>query len=791
MQQLGRQRLRERVAIGHYLLAAFLTCLLGVGTLIGMTTRSAFQRERVRANAQLRSAAQLNVDYFASNNAVEILQGIANVPGLGSAGATACAAALEPLAAIKEHPNHIHVLRADGSEVCALRGNKVGAGPLPLGQWFKDAVASAEPLDQPPVIDPLTGEPAQTYSVHVPGPGQRLVVGVLPTGDPPPDVPPGSPHHMTVVEIDATTGLVLATKGPTTFKLGTNVKGTQLARRVPASGQIRGDADGVQRLYRELPVPDYNVRVIAALPKKDAFSEATAQLQKNLLVGATIVLLIAGLGLLLYRDLARPVRRLGQAIDRSKTGDGESAPAAMRGPAEVVQVAHAYNLLMEKRNGLEDDLRRRAMEDPLTGLPNRTAMTQALAADLQSANGGPPRATVFFLDLDRFKLINDSHGHPVGDKLLCAVAGRLRNAVPDHCSIARFGGDEFVLMTRLRNAREAESLARRIASVYAKPFVIEGHEMYLSGSVGIAMQRNGEGAAELIANADTAMYHAKAQNRGGSAIFDDAMRTQVINRHELERDLHRAIENDEFELHYQPKFAVDDQRVVGLEALTRWRHPERGLVSPMDFIPVAEDTGLIVPIGKHVLTTACRQAEQWRGDLGGRLPIAVNVAAYQLMYGNFPAIVSEVLHATSADPSELYIEVTESALMSDNVLAVDALAQLRSMGVKVSIDDFGTGYSSLAYLQQLPVDELKIDRSFVSPITSQRAAASIVGSIVDLAHAVGLPVVAEGVETAGQLRSLARMECDVAQGFYLARPQPSDNVSELLSQRGGKPVRAR
>ncbi|MBV8984907.1 MAG: EAL domain-containing protein, partial [Acidimicrobiia bacterium] len=378
---------------------------------------------------------------------------------------------------------------------------------------------------------------------------------------------------------------------------------------------------------------------------------------------------------------------------------------------------------------------------------------------------------------DRFKLVNDSHGHAVGDQLLVALGARLVESLPG-CVVGRFGGDEYVILcTAVTGEVEAQGLADRVASVLHTPFRIGAVEIYASGSVGIAIAQDGESAEDLIRNADTAMYRSKEQGPGRSAVFDRGMRRWAQARFETERELHRALDDGQFELHYQPLFSVQTGELVRAEALVRWRHPERGLVSPADFIPIAEETRLIVPLGEWVIEEAARQVAQWRSDTGATIPVAVNVAAHQLCSTEVDATIRSALRDAGLDAEALSVEITESAVLTDEQTARRTLERLRGEGIRVAVDDFGTGYSSLSYLQRLPIDEVKIDRSFIAMLRENETTAVIVASIVDLAHAVGLSVVAEGVEQAPQLVDLGRMGCDIAQGFYLGRPVPASDLT--------------
>jgi predicted signal transduction protein with EAL and GGDEF domain len=350
-------------------------------------------------------------------------------------------------------------------------------------------------------------------------------------------------------------------------------------------------------------------------------------------------------------------------------------------------------------------------------------------------------------------------------------------------TVARFGGDEFVMVSEGADDDHAvAATANRLKAVLDEPFILSSESLRVSGSIGLAVSRNGETADELIRNADAAMYAAKEKERGGFAIYQEPLHAGVVSRLQIERDLHRALDRGEFLLHYQPKCSLATGEAVGVEALIRWAHPTKGLVSPGDFIPVCEETGMIVPLGQWTLFEAGRQIRLWKDRHDLSVAVSVNLSARQLIRPDLTRLVAGMLEATGAHPADLCLEITEGTLLQDMNAAVKHLRELRSLGVRISIDDFGTGYSSLAYLRTLPLDELKIDRSFVTPVADDPSAAAIVESVVRLGHALGLLVVAEGVETAAQLSTLRDLGCDLAQGFYLARPAPAPTVLPILRQ---------
>ncbi len=440
-----------------------------------------------------------------------------------------------------------------------------------------------------------------------------------------------------------------------------------------------------------------------------------------------------------------------------------------------------------KEHSLEQQLRQRILRDPLTGLPNRILMMDRLEAATRRVGRTSRMVAVLFLDIDNFKVVNDSLGHDRGDDLLVAVADRLRLKVRDSDTVARFGGDEFVIvMDAVEDAHRVVELAQRLLRVMAPPFDIEGRAVTSSISIGIATATDQAATPQsLLGDADAAMYRAKERGRNRFEWFDDGMRQRVMYRLELEGELRHAIDDGQIRVRYQPIMSVEGQQVVGFEALARWQHPTRGLLGPVDFINVAEETGLISGVGEVVLHEALRQCGDWLAELRGQgsgreLTMAVNLSASQLMDGRLPEIVAAALAQHGVPAGSLCLEITESVLMDDFARARVVLEQLRELGVSIALDDFGTGYSSLLYLREFPVDILKIDRFFVAGLAHSTADRAIVASVVSLAHALNMVAVGEGVETAEQREALLELGCDLGQGFLWDRPLSAPDATACL-----------
>jgi diguanylate cyclase (GGDEF)-like protein/PAS domain S-box-containing protein len=441
------------------------------------------------------------------------------------------------------------------------------------------------------------------------------------------------------------------------------------------------------------------------------------------------------------------------------------------------------------RKQAEQELAHQALHDPLTGLPNRTLLLDWLEVALAHSRRHDTSVAVLFLDIDNFKLINDSLGHRAGDELLCSVADRIRHVLGPTDTVARFGGDEFVVIAdQIERAQDAIALAQRINSMFSSSFPLEDGEQVASTSIGIALASGSTQKAEdMLRDADAAMYRAKARGRGRYEVFDEVMQPRMLGRLRTENDLRAALRSDELGVFYQPIVELDGGRVAGVEALVRWQHPERGLLTPGDFISVAEDSGLILPIGTWVLTEACRRAAALQRRCGGgQLFVSVNVSPTQIVRGSLEEHVATALGETGVEPGLLKLELTENALIDAPDSLGETLEKLKALGVSLVLDDFGTGYSALGYLSRFPIDVLKLDRSFVARIGAGPRHSAIVQAVLDMARALGIEVVAKGVETSAQADHLRRLGCEYAQGFYFSAATAVEDLRALLSV-GGLP----
>jgi diguanylate cyclase (GGDEF)-like protein len=452
-------------------------------------------------------------------------------------------------------------------------------------------------------------------------------------------------------------------------------------------------------------------------------------------------------------------------------------------PAGSAFQALAHHVRLRRQ--ADERLVHRAYHDPLTGLPNRARLLDRLEQALARAGRRGEPVALLFLDLDRFKLVNDRLGHAAGDRLLIAVADRLQRCVRPGDTVARLGGDEFtILLDGLADATESERLAAEIATALEAPFALDGQEVAITASIGVAVAEPGRiiAPADLLRDADVAMYRAKARGKARYELFEPAMGDGAREWAVLAADLRRALEQGALELAYQPVVELASGRIAAVEVLARWEDPTRGPIPPDDFVPLAEEVGLIAPLGQWVLGEACRQARAWQDALPEPPVVAVNLSPRQFQQPGLVEDVAEALRTTGLAPHLLALEITEGAMIADADEAVATLRQLKGLGVRLVIDDFGTGYSSLTYLQRLPVDQLKVDRQFVAGLGHDAGDAAIVTAVVGLARTLGLGVVAEGVETAEQAVRLRELGCSLGQGFYFGRPQSAEALTALLEK---------
>ncbi len=677
----------------------------------------------------------------------------------------------------------IHFLDRTGFLFCSSLRQRIHERDLHYDGfgWFRRSLDLQDglPLRTDPFIDPSISELTVAFAAPVRNAGGEaigVVVYSLPVSGLAPQMEStyGGREH---AEFDVTrtgTGQLLSSSEGDAARAPSGP--SRLAS--PPSEAIPG-LDGTRRIYRAEPVGDSGFTVTAGNSEATILADARRELWAHASLTLLALVVTLAFGFLVNRRIGRPIRTLTVAVEQAgRAVDPE--PVAVDGPREIRRLVEGFNGMLAARAAVEEQLTERALFDPLTGLPNRVVALDRLGHALEGTRRGPGLVAVLSIDLDRFGIVNDSFGRDVGDRMLISVAGRLRSVLRPQDTLARFYGDEFIAVCEDIVSREdAVAVAEGIAASLRRPIREGTAEATLSASIGIAFGRHDQDTAEtLLRDADAAMSVAKGRGKGRHVFFEPTMRERVRNRLDLENDLRRAIERDELHLSYQPIVDVRSGRIVGAEALVRWHHPTKGVLLPGVFINLAEETGLILPIGRRVLDQACAQAAEWSLQ-GHPIGVSVNLSPRQIAEPGLVEDVRSSLRAADLEPSRLRVEVTESTLMRQDA-AREVLERMKELGVGISVDDFGTGYSSLAYLQRYPIDELKIDREFIHDLGNRSSGLPLVGAIVAMARALGLAVVAEGVEEPEQLAEVRTLGCDAAQGFLIMRPGPAEVLSSIL-----------
>lgn len=525
------------------------------------------------------------------------------------------------------------------------------------------------------------------------------------------------------------------------------------------------------------PISDIEKQKIGLIYLKYPLTNSTEVLgnlkQLGISSGIISILLIIFLTLILKRRIVLPLKHFKMVLQQVASGSSINDI-----PKKII--AHAEDNIL----ALFEQLHRLSYYDYLTDLPNRRYSSIYFNQAISKAKLNRKKIAVMYFDLDRFKNINDSLGHRTGDKLLKLVANQLKEAVTEKGFIARLGGDEFIIIIpELDNIKQIESIATEILTIFSKSFIVDDYDLFVTSSIGISVYPDdGESADDLFLNADVAMYRAKELGKNKFQFYCANLNSSLIDKLLLESMLRKAIEKNELYLAYQPKFNIETNEIIGMEALIRWIHPELGFISPSDFIPIAEETGLIIPVGEWVLRTACTQNKLWQEQGYPCLKVAVNISARQFQHEDIINKVKNVLRETRLDPKWLELEITESSIMHYADETVKTLKQLKEMGISVSIDDFGTGYSSMSYLKLFPIKSLKIDQSFIKDIDKSHGDLAIAKSVITLGHALNFEVVAEGVESENHLNILKNEKCDISQGYYHSPPVPAESFEKLMKE---------
>jgi diguanylate cyclase (GGDEF)-like protein len=682
----------------------------------------------------------------------------ARTPGLaaGLVSPGPCNLTYKPLPVLGD--GHLDIVAADGRIFCSSDPEAVPGGLTHAGAAWLDAVRrSPEVAVSVQDHDPVMAVPALIVAAAVRD-GAGATVGFIAAFHPLAPIP-----------------AALAAAGA---DRGRDVTIFTISDRQGAP--LASSSGGRPAVQAAAPVELLGWTVSAGMAPAAIRHEAWAAIIRHTGTGVAALVLIVATAMLIRRRIARPLLRLRGQVQRA-THDPTAGPVEVHGPAEVAGLAEEVNEMLAARAEHHAELAHRAMHDTLTGLPNRAVLTDRLHHAHQRAERSETRIAVLFVDIDNFKAVNDSLGHEAGDQILVAVAGRLMDAVRVGDTVVRFAGDEFVLICEgLTTPDEAVIVASRIEAAMAEPFIVAGEPVSAGVSIGVAHGTPDAAPDQLLRDADVALYQAKARGRGRHAVYDDGLRQQMATRADRQQALTRALERDELDVVYQPQYDLRTGAVVAVEALVRWAPPDRGDIPRDWFLPIAEDTGLIIPIGDFVLDRACRQAAAWH-DAGRRLRVSVNLSLRQLCRPGLTDVVERTLATTGIDPAGLCFEISERTLAPAGA-AADALERLAAMGLRISVDDFGSGQLSLPNLQRIPADEVKIDGVFLHALGRTADAATLLRAMTAAAHALGLDAVVEGVERPEQLAEAVAQGCDFAQGRLLCRPTPADELPLLLER---------
>ncbi|WP_258724640.1 putative bifunctional diguanylate cyclase/phosphodiesterase [Cellulomonas sp. NS3] len=771
--------------VGTYVAVALALLLLATALGLGFAYQTNAQRAREHATDDLRADAEIAA-WTVTQSVVSAraqVESLVAAPGLATllddpAGCVLPSAGASILAEVR-----VSLVTGAGDVACTSRPEQVPAEPgLHAGSdWLTRTLGTSTTQVVGGAQDPATGRPsivvARAFAADDAG-GRAAAVLFLDVGTVAADLGSilGLGTDAVVGIVDVGTGRVVSASGPDSGALlGAVVDPTRLSGETEAP-------DGVARLFASADVEPAGWRVYRGVEAASVVADARQTLSTFVVLGSLALLAIVALGWLAQRRVARPLRALTAAVTGARTA-GTGAQVEVAGPAELRLLAQEFNALLDIRAGHEARLAHQATHDRLTGLPNKDLLRERLARALDPGSGS--RVSVLCVGINRFQTISDSLGHDGADRVLVEASVRLSSALRPGDLLVREGGHDFMVLGRDLTVDGAVVLAQRLLAALAEPVGVGSAGIVLTAAIGIAPQDRDPAPERLLREADTAMGRARELGIDW-AVFDASMQRRATRYLETEQALRRALTDDELVVYYQPLVEVASGRITGAEALVRWAHPTRGLVAPLEFVPVAEETGLISALGEVVLRGACEQAARWCAD-GHPLRISVNVSGAQLQDGAFVPLVADVLRATGLPADRLCLEVTESTLVRWATHGRESLDRLRATGVLLSVDDFGTGYSSLSYLQDLPMTELKIDRSFVARLARDTRDLHLVEAVLGMARALGLGVVAEGVESSDQHAILRRLGCDRAQGFHFAPPQTAAAFGRLLRDRDSRP----
>jgi len=786
----GRQP-SERAPVRPWSVTTYMVLIVGVASL---AIAGAAVYGYLWSSGQARSSAEQSMALEAHRGADRITSSIASAkqsvaelaaqPGLDKAFTPAAAGSCQlSVEGSDAFPSvRLDIVSAGGRVACSSQPAALKVDrPVHRGStWLASALHTPGPGVAWDATDELTHQASVVVSAPIRSHGKAVgavaVFEHLPPAGRALETEVGGSRHPGFTLVSSTTGAVVSSSDPPKGPVGSS---SAFTRR---SGDWRA-LDGTHRLFGSADVPGSPLRVYAGVPQSTVLAQARGTLAREGIVAAIALLILIAGGWFLNRRVAGPLRAFSRTVEHA-TREQSNGRVEETGTAELVSLARQFNAMLDLRAGHEAELIHQATHDPHTGLPNSILFRERLDDALRPSARGAGVA-VLCLWVNRLDVVNEGFGRRTGDRVLAEVAGRLSRVLRSGDTLARSGGEEFVLLCREVGEVGARVMAERVHSCLAEPFRGPVSDIVLNGYVGFTVARGSASADELMREADSAMRSAR---RTGMHLhrFDSALQLRATEHLAVEHALWSALQEGQLRVYYQPLLDIPSGRYVGTEALVRWRHPQRGVMTPADFVPIAEETGQIADIDRFVLERACRQAAAWAAA-GHALRMSVNVAAGQLVDPDFHRFVGRVLADTGLSPAQLCLEITESSLMRQAAHGAEHLAGLKRLGVALSIDDFGTGYSSLSYLHHLPVDELKIDRSFISGLGRDPRDRHLVEAIVGMAHALGLEVLAEGVESEQQLQTLAALGCTRAQGYLFSRPQPPERLVSLLDTRDRRP----
>lgn len=683
---------------------------------------------------------------------------------------------------------NIGVINPSGFVICSAVAQPAGKlTSVAQAEWFQRAMREDQLVLGKPFVGPITGRWVSVLALPLHDKHGAIkgllalpidLVNFTPLARDA-ELPKGSQ-----IGIVDSAGTIIARSGEPEKWVGKNVRGTPIIDLMIArkNGQAESvGVDHVTRLFGFASIPGTDWVAGAGIPRKALFSAISGYVLRNLAIGLAMVLTVAVLAYLFSRRIVRPIRAISDTAKSIAQGKLDTR-VAVDGPIEIADVADQFNAMLDIREEAVERISYLAQYDVLTNLPNRNLFRDRLEQAMMRAQRNETLVALMFIDLDRFKEINDTLGHPVGDQVLQKVAERLKHFLRDVDTIARLGGDEFtIVLEGVHDVPQIATAAQKVRDALVQPLLVDDREIFVSASIGISIYPfDVEEIDALLKNADIAMYQAKQDGGDAYHFFEAEMNAHTFEHLELEGRLRRALARNQFTLHYQPQVSIANGRIIGAEALLRWHDEELGMIAPARFIPLAETTGLIVPIGEWVLHTACAQNKAWQDAGCAPIPIAVNLSPRQFRQANLLEKITQTLEQTGLHPNYLELEITESTIMHQAEKTIGLLEQLHAMGVRLSVDDFGTGYSSLSYLKRFPVHKLKIDQSFVRDINLDPDDAAIVTAVIAMARSLNVLTIAEGVETEEQLAFLDALKCAEYQGYYFAKPMPADEFCALL-----------